>query len=186
MLLRSNFSEEYLAYLFGISQSVVSQTISTWLPFLALELKGLVYWPTPEEIVNCYPLRFQKWEGVRAILDSFEIPTERPSHVEANSQTFSAYKNRPTTKFQLACTLGGTVSFISKGAGGIMSDKEITITSGIIDKFSPEDACMVDKGFKIAGELLENGVRILIPGFVQKNKQFTEDKNKTTKDIANA
>ena len=112
MLLKSNISEEYLAYLFGISQSVVSQTISTWLPFLALELKGLVYVPTPEEIVNCYPLCLKKWEGVRAILDCFEIPTERPSHVEANSQTFSAYKNRPTTKFQLACTPGGTVSFI--------------------------------------------------------------------------
>ena len=48
-----------------------------------------------------------------------------PSHVEANSQIFTAYKNRPTVKFLLACTTGGSVSFISKPAAWNMSDFNI-------------------------------------------------------------
>ena len=106
MKLKLNMNEQYTAFLFSVSESTISRVISTWIPFLSKELQGLIHWPLTEELHLCYPDCFKKWENVTTIIDCFEIPTEKPSHVEANSQIFSSYKNRPTVKFLLACTPG--------------------------------------------------------------------------------
>ncbi|XP_038059230.1 uncharacterized protein LOC119730420 [Patiria miniata] len=186
MKLRLNMMEEYLAYLFNVKQPTVSSILSTWIPLLSHELSGLIYWPEVEEIKLCYPDCFKRWPGIRALLDCFEIPTQKPSHVEANTQVFSSYKNRATTKFCLACTPGGSISFISPPAGGNMSDKEIVIACNLPQKFSPGDKCMVDKGFHIKGELLEYGVELIHPPFVHRGQPFTEEKNRLSKQIAHA
>ncbi|XP_071810056.1 uncharacterized protein [Asterias amurensis] len=186
MKLRHNMTEDYLAFLFNISQPSVLSILSTWIPFLGHELCGLIYWPEKEEVPLCYPRCFKPWKGIRAILDCFEVATQKPSHVEANTQVFSAYKNRPTTKFLLACTPGGSVSFLSPPAGGNMSDKELVLKSEFLDKFSPGDKCMVDEGFKIKGELLEHGVELIIPPFLNKGQPFTEEKNVLNKEVTHA
>jgi hypothetical protein len=186
MKLKLNLNEQYVAFLFGVSDSTVSRVISTWIPFLAKELQGLIHWPNAEELSLCYPDCFKRWENVVAIIDCFEIPTEKPSHVEANSQIFSSYKNRPTVKFLLACTPGGSVSFISPAAGGNMSDVQIFRACNLADKFKAGEACMADKGFLIKGDLAERGVRLIIPPFVRKGKQFTNAKNKQNKAIAHS
>ena len=186
MKLKLNMIEDYLAYLFKVSQSTISNVLSTWIPLLSHELAPLIYWPTSEEIKQCYPDCFKKWTGIKAIIDCFEIPTEKPSHVEANTQIFSAYKNRPTTKFLLACTPGGSISFLSPPAGGNMSDKELVLTCDLPAKFSLGDKCMADKGFRVKGELLEHGVELVIPPFVKKGQPFTEKENKSNKEITHA
>lgn len=186
MKLKLNMSGDYLAYLFGLSSSTISTIISTWIPLLSKELQGLIYWPSRQEVALCYPQCFRPWPGITAILDCFEIPTDRPSHVEANTKIFSSYKNRPTVKFLLACTPGGTVSFISPPAGGNMSDKELVLKTNILQKFRPGDKCMVDKGFKIQGELLEHGVEIIIPPFVKKGQPFTDKENIQNKKVAHS
>ena len=186
MKLKLNISESYLSYLFGVSTPTLSRIISTWIPLLSKELSGLIYWPCREELKQSYPDCFKKWSGITAILDCFEIPTERPSHIEANTQIFSSYKNRTTTKFLLACTPGGSISYISPPAGGNMSDKEMVIRCGIPDKCKPGDKIMVDKGFRIQAEMLERGVEVIIPPFVKGKKPFTERDNENNKSIANA
>ena len=65
---------EDLAFRFGISVSLVSQILSTWIPLLSRELHGLIYWPTQEEILSYYPECFLKFPSVRAIIDCTEIP----------------------------------------------------------------------------------------------------------------
>ena len=168
MKLKLNLTEDYISFLFDVSSSVVSTIISTWIPLLAHELSGLIYWPTREEIATCYPDCFKKWSNVKAILDCFEIQTEKPSHVEANTKLFSSYKNRPPSKFLLACTPGGTVSFISPPAGGNMSDKEMVVSRPhgiqtplgdiflypekrniITDSISGMGASLIDSGYKV-------------------------------------
>ena len=77
-------------------------------------------------------------------MDCTEVPIQRPSLAKANSQIYSSYKGRPTAKVLAARTPKGTISFVSKAAGGTMSDKDLVNRSGIVDPFSPEDTLVVD------------------------------------------
>lgn len=183
MRLKLDVVENYLAFLFNISQTTVSQILSTWIPLLGRELKGLVYWPTQEEILQAYPKCFARYDTVRAIIDCTEIKVQRPSLASANTQIFSHYKNGPTAKFLIACTPAGSISFISDPAGGNMSDKEITRTSGICNLFGAGDICLADRGFTIQDLLLPRGSRLVIPPFTRKGKQFTLAKARKTKQV---
>ena len=186
MKVKLNSTEEQLTFLFNISVSTVSKIFSTWITFLSHELSQFIKWPTLEEIKVHYPACFTKWDKIVAIIDCFEIKTERPSHIEANSLVFSTYKNSPTVKFLIACTPGGLVSFISQPAGGNMSDKQIVIESKLPEKFLPGEQCMADKGFTIQGELLEKGVELIIPPFARKGQGFSDENSKLNRDVAHA
>lgn len=186
MKLKQNINENYLAYLFNVSPSHVSSVFGTWVSLLANVLNCLVYFPSRAEILQQYPACYRRWRYICAVIDCFEIATERPSHVAANTQIFSAYKNKPTVKFLLACTPGGSVSFISQPAGGNMSDKEIVLRSELLDKFSPGDKCLADKGFRLHGEFMERGVELITPPFVKGGKPFTQEENALNKAITHA
>ena len=41
----------------------------------------------------------------------------------------------------------GLITFISKGYGGRISDSQLTVDSGFIEKIRPGDGVMSDKGF---------------------------------------
>ena len=62
---------------------------------------------------------------------------ECPSDLLAHAQVWSNYKHYSTAKFLIGITPQGTISFISKCAGGHISDKEITEQSGIMDLLLP-------------------------------------------------
>ena len=184
--LRLNLLEADLALRFNISESSVSTTLSTWIPFLARELEALIHWPARENLHLYNPRCFHKYGLVSAILDCTEVPIERASLALANTKTFSSYKGRCTVKCLVASTPGGTTSFISPIAGGKMSDKEIVKRSGILDKFEPGDVVMADRGFNIQDLLLAKETKLIIPPFTRKGKQFAKGKVVTTKSVANA
>ena len=186
MKLRLNLNSEFLGHLFGISQSLVTAILSTWIPLLALELKPLIYWPTREEAQHYYPDCFKKYKNVIAIIDCTEVPIQRPSLALANGQIYSFYKGRPTCKLLVACTPVGTVSFVSCAAGGAMSDKRLVKESGILSKFLPQDTVLADRGFNIQELLLPYQVNLVIPPFLKKKKQFSLEDDARTKQVANA
>ncbi len=186
MKLKVNLSEQFLAHLFDTCTSLISQVLSTWLPLLAAELRPLLYWPKQEELPLYYPDCFKKYNNVRAIIDCTEVPIQRPSLAKANSQIYSSYKGRPTAKVLVACTPAGTISFVSKAAGGSMSDKDLVKRSGIVDLFSPGDTLLADRGFNIQELLLHKGVKLVIPPFLKAKKQFSNTDDQRTKQVANA
>ena len=49
MKVRLDLHVEDLSFRFGLCKASVSLFISTWIPFLRMELKPLIYWPTVEE-----------------------------------------------------------------------------------------------------------------------------------------
>ena len=57
---------------------------------------------------------------------------EQPSDLLAQAQVWSNHEHHSTMKVLIGITPQGTVSFLSKCAGGRTSDKEITEQSGII------------------------------------------------------
>lgn len=114
MKLRLNLIEDDIALRFNISRFCVSQILSTWLPFLAAELKPFIYWPTQQEILSYYPHCFKQYDGcVRCIIDCTEIRIQRPSLALTNNAVYSQYKSSPTLKVLIGITPGATISFIS-------------------------------------------------------------------------
>ncbi|XP_789683.1 uncharacterized protein LOC584740 [Strongylocentrotus purpuratus] len=190
MKLRLNLREEDLAFRFGVSQSTVSLVLSTWIPFLSKELESFILWPSQEDTHKYYPNCFNKFHGtVRCIIDCTEIQIDRPTLAGSHSQVYSQYKARPTLKCLVGITPGGTISFVSKPAGGNTSDKKLVKMSNIIDKFEKGDTIMADRGFNIQDLLLEKQVKVVIPPFMRTTKatnQFTESEDVQTKTVANA
>jgi len=86
MKLRLSLNRQFLGHLFGVSSSLVTVILSTWLPLLSLELKPVIFWPTQEQAQNYYPDCFKKYKNVTAIIDCTEVPIQRPSLALANDR----------------------------------------------------------------------------------------------------
>ena len=183
--IRTGCSEEDLAFQFGVPQSVVSQILNTWIPFLALELECLVVLPTKEQVSCYYPRCFKDHPDKVSIIDCTERPIERPSLAKAQCQTYSSYKSRNTWKKLIGITPAGTIRFVSNSYGGSASDRFIVENSGFLDKLNQGDVAMADKGFKIS-DLISKGCRLSIPPFLKDKGRFTEDKADITASIAKA
>ena len=84
------------------------------------------------------PLSFSRFfKKCCVIIDCTEIFMEQPSDLLARAQVWSNYKHHSTMKFLIGITPQGTVSFVSRCAGGRISDKEITEQAGIMDYLLP-------------------------------------------------
>ena len=111
--LRQNLSEEDLAYRFGMSASNVCIILSTWIPFLARELEGLIRWPTEEHVLRFYPDSFKLFRNCCSIIDCTDIFLQRPSLASAQAVTYSTYKSHNTSKY-LVNTLLFTPLYLCK------------------------------------------------------------------------
>ena len=83
------------------------------------------------------------------IIDCYEIQSQRPSGLMNQSITYSDYKSRNTFKVLIGCTPTGLVSFVSEVSGRRISDKDITMRSGLVDLLERGDMVMADRGFEI-------------------------------------
>lgn len=70
----------------------------------------------------------------------------------------------------IGITFSGAISFVSRGC---ISDCELTIKSGVLEKLETGDSIMADKGFLIADLLEPLGVTLNIPPLKQCD-QFSE------------
>ena len=104
-------------------------------------------------------------EKLEQSLECTEIQIERPSLDSVNAVMYSNYKSRHTYKVLVACTPGGTVSYVSEAVGGDMSDVELVRKSGILDKFEKGDNVMADKGFNNKADFLIGDVELIMPEF---------------------
>ena len=182
--LRCGLMEYDLAFRFGISQSTVSRIIITWVNFLYFKFKDINIWPSKQQILHFMPKVFKEnYPTTRCIIDATEIFIQSPSNPQAQQITFSSYKNHNTFKALVCVTPAGVVSFISKLYGGNISDRELTIKSGILNLIEPGDSIMADRGFTIADLCEAKGARLNIPPMKTKD-QFTEAELLTTRRIA--
>ena len=119
------------------------------------------------------PRIFQKkYPSVRVILDCTEIFVQRSSKLVNQSVTFSNYKHHATFKFLIGITPSGIISFVSEAWGGRVSDKQITINSGLLDFLQENDSVMADKGFIIKEALLERKCHLNCPPFMGSSAQL--------------
>ena len=134
MKLRLDLFDEVLAERFKVHPSRVSKNFRV-LAVAAGATAFLIKWPERDVLRLTMPLSFQKKCCV--IIDCKEVFMERPSDLLARVQVWSNYKHHSTMKFLIGITPQGTISFVSRFAGGCMSDKEITEKSGIMHHLLP-------------------------------------------------
>ena len=78
--LRLNLKLTDLAFRFGISKSLASRYITTWISFLNHHLKEIEWMPTVEQVSGTLPHSFRKnYQNTFAIIDGSEIFLETPS-----------------------------------------------------------------------------------------------------------
>ena len=166
--------------------STVSRICITWINFIYICLKDIPLWPTcglvqtrmPKVIKDLYPT-------TRVIIDATEIFVETPGLPKLQQLTFSSYKNHNTFKVLVGISPDGIVTFISQLFPGSISNKELTLKSGLIKLLERGDSIMSDCGFDIQDELTPLGICINIPSFLSKDKkQFEENEMVKTQRIA--
>ena len=187
MKLRLGLTNEFLATIFSISVTTCSQIFNTWIPFLAKELKPLIFWPDKVTVRNMLPKEMAtKYPAVRCTVDCTEIFIQRPRHLELQALTWSDYKKHNTAKYLIAIAPNGMISFVSRGWGGRTSDKHIVKESGFLNLVDPGDVILADRGFTIQAELLMLGAKLEVPPASSGWEQQTAEDVAKTKKIANA
>lgn len=165
--LKTNLSFLCIAVLFRLHSQTVSTCFQRILPFLTAALKPVIYWPTEDQIRKNMPRYFKPdFEDVIAVLDCTEIPIMKPKCLHCRINTYSHYKSRETAKYLVAVTPAGSISFISSGYGGKISDKQIVLEEKLLDRFTSGQAVMTDKGFMIGDECRQLGVKLVRPPFL--------------------
>lgn len=87
----------------------------------------------------------RKFPNTCVILDATELPINKPSDVNAQSITWTAYKHKNTLKTMIGCTPKGAVIFVSKAYGGLASDRQINENSELLNP----DLKMFEKGYSV-------------------------------------
>ena len=158
MKLRIGLLNKDIAHRFGMQTSTISNIYRSWLPVISSSLQNLIVWPDRANIRKHIPSSFtHKFRDCICTIDCSEIFTERPSNLTARAQTWSNYKHNNTIKYLIGISPAGAVTFLSAGWGGRVSDKQITMDSGFLDKLSPGDCILADRGFLIAHEVNARG-----------------------------
>ena len=95
------------------------------------------------------------------------------------------YKHHNTIKYLISITSSGAVNFISEGWGGRVSDKEITLKSGFMERLLHGDEVLADRGILVSEEFASRGVTLHMPSFTRGKKQLSAAEVHSSKRISN-
>ena len=97
MRIRRDCPVEDLAFRFGVS--LAASIITTFIVFLSLELKPLVYWLAPDGTISYKHFHFNgTFDKCEGIGDRIEQWIENWKTPDAQYQTYSSYKSKHTLK----------------------------------------------------------------------------------------
>ena len=167
--LRRNFDVHHLAYLFRVSEGTVINTFITWINFMYVKLGSICIWPSFLTVKQKLPRSMkEKFPNVRYI-ECVEFKVGVSSSLTLHRMLYSDYKSHTTVKVLVGIVPGGGFSFVSSAFPGSISDKNITVKSGLSnpDLWEPGNELMADRGFTVEEYLTPLGVKLIIPSFLK-------------------
>ena len=186
MRMKCNINMQVLSYMFCTSRSTVSRVFNDVLHVMDRRLvPALIIWPDREQLRLSMPMSFRKtFRKCACIIDCFEIFIERSKDLKARAQTYSQYMSHQTIQYLIGITPQGSISFISKGWGGRVSDKYLTNHCGFLDNLVPGDLILADRGFDVADSVGLFNCTLKIPAFTRGKKQLDPVDVETTRALA--
>ncbi|KAK0151943.1 THAP domain-containing protein 4 [Merluccius polli] len=132
------------------------------------------------------PLHFLAFflEFLNQLLSECLITQIKSSNLRYRAQTYSQYKHHNTVKFLISITPQGVISYVSKGWGGRTSDKHITENCGYLDKLSPGDVILADRGFNVKDTMGLYCAQLKIPAFTKGKAQMHPLELEATRGLA--
>ena len=185
--LRCNFDVVHLSFLFNVNHTTVSNTIITWINYMYMKLGSIPIWPSMHHVAKCMPKSMKnKFPYVKIIIDCVEFRVETASSLVLQKMFYSDYKSHTTVKCLVGICPGGGFSFISPVFPGSISDKEITVRSGILNPslWNPGEGLMADRGFTIHEYTDNLNIKLVIPAFLKGKDQLSEKEVIQTQQIA--
>ena len=175
MKLRLNVDNELLSSLFHVHASTVSRYFQKWICVMYERMKPLVMWPDQEQLHKTMPMEFRKNFGrCIVIIDCFEVFMERPKGLMARAQTWSNYKHHNTVKFLIGISPQGSITYVSKGWGGRVSDQYLTQSCGILEHLLPGDLVLADRGFNVQESASLFCAEVKLPPFTKGKRQLSQ------------
>ena len=155
--LRLGLPNRHLGDIFGVSESTISKTVTTWVCLLAKIFNGtLLRWPSHEEGKHQFPKSFKKYPDTRVIIDATEFFIEKPTSACAQKATWSDYKHHNTVKLLVGMAPNGDSTFIILWSVS-SSDRKIVQESGPIDLLQEGDHVMTVRGFNMKPTIWNRG-----------------------------
>jgi hypothetical protein len=143
--LRHYLTTEALGFLFGVSQSTASRTISRLLPVLAEVEKREILPPSGKRRSLAY------FEGnepdLFAILDATEQSVNKPQDDKQSRAHFSGKQRRSTCKVTLHVNEVGLIRQLSPTSPGSVHDVTHLRQSGLLHNLDPETTVVADAAF---------------------------------------
>ena len=130
---------------------------------MAKVLSSMVYMPTQGVLSVTSPDRFNNVLKIHSIIDCSELFIETPQSHDLRAISWSTYKHHNTLKFLIGVAPNSSIIFMSKAYTGRISDKEITIQTGYLDKVPPYSVIMCGKGFGINEECDARRITLYVP-----------------------
>ena len=132
---------------------------------------SICIWPSSLAVKQILPQSMkEKFPNVRCTVDCVEFKVTVPSSLTLHKMLYSDYKSHTTVKVLVGIVPGGGFSFVSSAFPGSISDKNITVKSGLLnpDLWEPGNELMADRGFTVEEYLTPLRVKLSSINFTRK------------------
>lgn len=185
--LRRGLPLEEMSEIFSMSTEMIGELCYVMTRLVYLTFKGMEdeLFISAKDQEKFKPKKMEPFKNLRVLLDGVSFNIQAPSNFQQQGNTYSKYKSHSVLIFTIGIACNGATIFCSPGMEGRMSDKEVVLKSGLLEKLHKGDSVMTDKGYELSAELMDKGCMLLKPPNKKKGG-FTAEEEIVTKAIASA
>ncbi|MFT7818262.1 uncharacterized protein LOC111837615 [Arapaima gigas] len=161
MRLRLDLRNQDLGYRFGVQVGAVARTVCAVVEAMSSTLvPTTVFWPSRDELRRNLPAAVRlACPDCVVIVDCFSVALERHGEVNSVDGTPSS-----SLKYLIGVAPQGVVTFVSRGAPGHVSDRELLESCGLLGKLLPGDVVLADRDLDASEAVAARGAQLRVAG----------------------